>query len=97
MDAAAPDVDQTTIQKFLKTREACFSDARGLQCKQGHYFRYMHTDDPVPFRAYCRPPSARPPATVEDFDENLLYAIDALTIGADLDVAATEGASETHA
>lgn len=43
-----------------------------------HRCPYTHTDEPIPFKAYPRPPfEARALAAVEDHDENLLYATDA--------------------
>lgn len=47
---------------------------------KGHHCDWLHTKEPIPFNSYPRAP--RTPASLaafEDFDENVLLAIDAFS------------------
>ncbi|CAB1096974.1 unnamed protein product [Ectocarpus sp. CCAP 1310/34] len=82
-DAPAPDADQTQIQKFIMLDGVCFNYATGFPCQrmmQDHHCHHLHTGEPIPVKAYPRPPSwnaTTPVAAVQEYDENVLYAADA--------------------
>ncbi|CAB1096262.1 unnamed protein product [Ectocarpus sp. CCAP 1310/34] len=82
-DAPSPNVDPKNIQAYIRAHRICFNHARGRQCRrmvEVHHCPYLHTETPILFKAYPRGPPPPPAlATLGDFDENLLYAAEALS------------------
>lgn len=100
-DAPDPDADQKAIQEYIKAHKVCFNHARGLNCKymdRDHQCQYLHTREPIPFGAYPRPPPARAPvAAMGAFDENLLYAAEAMAEWTATDATVAAGPPEAQA
>lgn len=82
-DAPSPDADPKDIQAYIRAHRVCFNHAGGRQCRrmvEVHHCPYLHTETPIPFKAYLRGPPPPPAlAALGEFDENLLYAAEALS------------------
>ncbi len=82
-DAPSPNADRQTIKDYILANRVCFNHARGRQCRrmvENHRCPYLHTDTPIPFRAYPDGPPAEALAACDGYDENVLHAVAAISV-----------------